>query len=80
MTAVMTGSSPVRGGRGSSATKRSVWSERKMTKIPSDTWYPRKDTLTSTVGLLNSNIDGVTSGKERNSKYNAAFVEQSVVV
>lgn len=51
-----------------------------MTKIPSDTWYPRKDTLTSTVGLPNSNIDGVTSGKERNSKYNAAFVEQSVVV
>lgn len=36
--------------------------------------------MTSTVGLLNSNIDGVTSGKERNSKYNAAFVERSVTV
>ena len=36
--------------------------------------------MTSTVSLLNSNVDGVTSGKERNSKYNAAFVEQSVAV
>lgn len=56
-------------GRGSSATKRSVWSERKMTKILSDTQSSWKDTLTSTVVTANSIIGRLTSGKERKVYY-----------